>query len=147
MINDSFFLCFFFFFFFFFFFCARNISKGKQLKLSEHNWVTSLHRSREPEYPKWHPKLSIRKFLVFKRSLSAGFDWNYLLDIAHRCKLFHWAILIQFQLGNMVTTWLNAIYPWCLGKLPQRQTERVLCRPLHMHGTCRDLYCTPFISR
>ena len=80
-----------------FFFCARNISKGEQLELPLHNWVTSLRRFREPEYPKWRPKLSIRWFLnVFKRSLSAGFDWNYLLDIAHHCKLFHWAILIQF---------------------------------------------------
>ena len=58
--------------------------------------LAQLSNFPSPEYPKWRPKLSIRWFLVFKRSLSAGFDWNYLLDIAHHCKLFHWAILIQF---------------------------------------------------
>ena len=49
---------------------------GKQLNFPTtwEIWVASLVCSRAPEHPKWHPKLSTRRFDVFKLSLSAGFD-------------------------------------------------------------------------
>ena len=42
---------------------------------------------------------------------------------------------------------LNAIYPRCLSKLPQRQNKRVLYMPSYMHGKCLSLYRDPHLYR
>ena len=94
-----------------------------------------------PEYPKWRPKLSIRWFLVFKRSLSAGFDWNYLLDIAHHCKLFHWAILILLirKYGDNITE--------CHLSVMSQQTTTATNRARVMHAVIHAWYMSGLISR